>query len=396
MIKAILLACVLLFSTVAGADVPQVINTTEPSQGSTTIVLEPLWTIGGDDDEVLLGTVERILALDDGRTLLMDSQLSQVLECSPTGEVIREIGRSGDGPGEITNPRDLITFDDGTLGLVKVFPGQLVLLTAEGTPAGAIKLVAGEGSGGFVTMHRALQGGGTLVLGGSTMTMDPDTPFQSRSFFLGRFDRQGKQVAEYARTTVAIDLRKGTYDEAWQEYVWSRMGVTNDGTVIVCIPRNKFELSWFAPDGTLLQSATLPAEPWQRNELAHDRMYGILAQQARHVPGGAEPGVAPTEPVVVDLLLRDNGDVWCLTSRSMWEAQPGTFAAYDVLDKNGHYIKRVEVVCEGDATRDRLLISGDRAYLVTGYWDAVYRVQGSTVESDEEAEPMSVTCFQVK
>ncbi len=390
------LALFLTAAVAQGTEAPRISNTSEPSHGSTTITLEPLWTIGEDDDDVLLGAIERVLTLTDGRTLLMDSQLSQVLECSASGEVIREIGRSGDGPGEITNPRDLVSFADGTLGLVKVFPGQLVMLTPDGLPAGTIKLVAAEGSGGFVTLHRAVQNGGTLLLGVSTMTMNPDTPFQSRSFFLGRYDREGNLITEFARNTVEIDLRQGKYNEAWQEYAWSRMGVAKDGTVVACLPRDKFELSWFAPDGTLLQSATLPTQPWQRNKLAHDRMHGILAKQAEHIPGGAVPCVDPNEPAVVDLLVRENGDIWCLTSAAMWEAKPGTFAAYDVLDKSGRYIKRVQVDCQGDATQDRLLFSDNRAYLVTGYWDAVYRVQGSNAEAVSEAKPMSVTCFQVR
>ena len=109
---------------------------------------------------------------------------------------------------------------------------------------------------------------------------------------------------------------------------------------------------------------------------------------------GTEPVAAATEPVVVDLMLRDNGDVWCLTSRSMWEAEDGTFASYDVFNEKGLYTQQVRIVCEGDATRDRLLISGDRAYRVAGYWDAVNRVQGTATEKD--IEPMSVTCYRIR
>ncbi len=398
--KAVILVIAIAVTTVLGpaagvlgAEVPQIHNEAEPAHGITTMKLEPLWTIGGADDEVLLGTIERLLTLADGRVLLMDSQLSRVLECSADGKVIRELGHPGQGPGELTNPRDLVIFADGTLGLVKVFPGQLVMLTPDGLPAGVVKLNGGDAPGGFVTLHRALLGGDTLLLGASVMTMNPDTPQQSRRFFLGRFDRDGKKTVEYVRKEVSIDLGQGKLHEVWQEFVWSRMGVTGDGIVVVCIPRNEFELSWFTPEGVLLRTATLPVKPWPRNRLAHDRMYGILAKQAEHVPG-TEAAVAPTEPVVVDLSLRANGDVWCLTSQSMWEAEAGTFAAYDVIDQNGRYTQRVRVICEGDATRDRLLISGDRAYRVAGYWDAVYQVQGT--ETDEETEPMSVTCYRIE
>ncbi len=379
---------------VFGEEAPRIENGVEPEHGVTTIELEELWTIGGSDDDVLLGTIERVLTLDDGRVFLLDSQLSQVLECSPDGEVIRQLGHDGEGPGELTNPKDMVYFDDGTLGLVKVFPGQLVMLDPEGLPAGVIKLKSDDAPGGFVTMHRALQAGGTLLLGGSIMTMNPELPIQTRTFFLGRFDREGNKTVEYVRTDATFDVRKGKLLESWQEFVWSRMGIASDGKVVVCIPRDEFELSWFAPEGTLLRTSTLPFKPWPRNQLAHDRMQGILQRQADHMPG-TEAVAADTEPVVVDLMVRGNGDVWCLTSRSMWEAEDGVFAAYDVINEAGHYINRVRVVCEGNATRDRLMFSGDRAYRVAGYWDAVNRVQGSPV-GDDDPEPMSVTCYRIR
>ena len=56
-------------------------NTTEIDinvAGPMTIELEPLWIIGGAEDDVLLGTIERVLTLDDGRVFLLDSQLSHV------------------------------------------------------------------------------------------------------------------------------------------------------------------------------------------------------------------------------------------------------------------------------------------------------------------------------
>jgi hypothetical protein len=322
-------ATVILFtaSNLMGAEALQINNDGNPEFGTKTIELEPLWTIGGAEDDVLFGTIERVLVLDDGRILLLDSQLSHVLECSPDGKVIRVLGHSGEGPGELTNPRDLVSFADGTLGLVKMFPGQLVMLKPDGNPAGVIKLETDDAPGGFATLHRSLQAGGTLLLGGSIMTMNPDQP------------------------------------------------------------------AWFTPEGTLLQSATLPVKPWPRNQRAYDRMYSILKRQADHMPG-TEPVPAATEPVVVDLMLRDNGDVWCLTSRSMWEAEDGTFASYDVFNEKGIYTQQVRIVCEGDATRDRLLISGDRAYRVAGYWDAVNRVQGTATEKD--IEPMSVTCYRIR
>jgi len=395
-ISTTLAAAVVLLATsthLSGAEAPRIVNDSSPRHGTTTIELEPLWTLGGAEDDVLLGTIERVLVLDDGRTLLLDSQMSRVLECSPDGEVIRMLGHPGEGPGELTNPRDLVCFSDGTLGLVKMFPGRLVMLSPTGDPAGVISMETHDAPGGFATLHRSLEAGGTLLLGGSVMTMDPDKPVQTRTFFLGRFDLLGNKLTEYVRTTASFDLREGKLHESWQEFVWSRMDVADDGTLVVCIPRDEFEISWFDSEGALLRTATLPAEPWARNRRAHDRMLGILKRQADHMPG-TEPVPASTEPVVVDLMVRANGDVWCLTSRSMWEPEADAFASYDVIDENGRYTRRMRVVCAGDPTSDRLLFSGDRAYRIAGYWDAVDRVAGTTTEKD--TEPMSVTCYRIR
>lgn len=385
------LLIMLMLSFGARADVPCVENDDRPLQGSRELVLEEIWQIGLAEDDPLLGTIERVLVLEGGRILLLDTQMSRVVECDADGRFVRTLGRSGDGPGEVTEPQDLVSLGDGTLGLVADFPGRLVYLNPDGTPAGSVVPRVPWSGGDFLTLHRALCSGETLLLGGSVMTMDPNRPVQDRTFFLGRFDRDGNMVAEYARGQASFDMRKGELHESWQEFVWSRMDVSADGTLVVAVPRDAFELSWFAADGTPLLKATLPAKPWQRNARARDRMQGILQHQADHLPG-TRAVVSPTEPTIVDLSLHENGDVWCLTSSSMWETEKPLFATYDVIAATGRFKERVQVVCDGDATRDRLMYAGGLFYRVAGYWDAVFEVRSES--PDPDAEPMSVTCYR--
>lgn len=376
-----------------GQTVPVVHNEGEPLLGERTVDLETVWTLGESDEDLILGTIERVLVLDDARVLLLDSQLSRIVECAADGKVLRTLGRAGSGPGEMTEPKDMVCLSDGTLGLISTFPGRLVFLNPDDTPAGSITPTVVWAVGGFMTLHRALSSGETLFLGGSSMTMDPNTPVQKRTFFLGSFDREGNMIAEILRGEASFDIRTNELHESWQEFVWQRMAVSSDGTVVVGIPRDEFELSWFSSDGTALLKATLPVKPWKRNQKAHDRMFGILDYQARHVPG-TKAVVAETEPTIVDLSVQENGDVWCLTSRSMWESKDGVFATYDVFNEAGQYQERIRVICPGDATRDRLMFAGDRFFRIAGYWDAVFKVQSET--PDPDAEPMSVTCYRVR
>jgi hypothetical protein len=391
-VHAITMAC--LFAGLAHGDtVSCVHNDDGPLQGSRELVLEEVWRMGLAEEDPILGTIERVLVLDDGRILLLDTQMSRVVECDADGRFLRTLGRAGDGPGELTGPQDLVALGDGTLGLVADFPGRLVYLNPDGTPAGSVVPSVPWSGGDFLTLHRALCSGDNLLLGGSVMTMDPGKPVQERTFFLGRFDRDGNMMTEYARGQASFDMRSGELHESWQEFVWSRMDVAADGTVVVAVPRDAFELSWFAADGTPLLKATLPMKPWQRNARARERMQGILQHQADHLPG-TQAVIAPTEPTIVDLSLHENGDVWCLTSRSMWETERPYFAAYDVITAKGRFKERVQVICDGDATRDRLMFAGGRFYRIAGYWDAVFKVQSET--PDRDAEPMSVTCYRVR
>lgn len=391
-VHAIIITC--LFAGLAYGDtVPCIDNDDGPLQGDRDLVLEEVWKMGLAEEDPLLGTIERVLVLEDGRILLLDTQMSRVVECDADGRFIRTLGRAGDGPGELTGPQDLVSFGDSTLGLVAEFPGRMVYLDPDGTPAGSVAPRLSWSGGEFLTLHRALCSGENLLFGGSIMTMDPNLPVQERTFFLGRFDREGNLMAEYARGKASFDMRKGELHESWQEFVWHRMDVAADGTVVVAVPRDAFELSWFATDGTPLLKATLPEEPWKRNARARDRMQATLQHQADHMPG-TKAVIAQTEPTIVDLSLRENGDVWCLTSRSMWETEEPYFAIYEVISPTGQYKERVRIRCEGDASQDRLMFAGGYYYRVAGYWDAVHKVQSET--PDPDAEPMSVTCYRVR
>ena len=62
-------------------------------------------------------------------------------------------------------------------------------------------------------------------------------------------------------------------------------------------------------------------------------------------------------------------------------------------------IKAVKVVGEGDSVKDFLFFAGDDlVFVVTGFWDAALSQFGGagTADEDEEPEPMSVICYQIK
>ena len=84
-------------------------------------------------------------------------------------------------------------------------------------------------------------------------------------------------------------------------------------------------------------------------------MEGIQAQQAPGAPISWEE----TEPDVQFIRIAGNGDIWVLNSQAMWAAPEGMFTYYDVFSPAGHFIKQVQIVCEGDPQQDFLFFGGD-------------------------------------
>ena len=132
-----------------------------------------------------------------------------------------------------------------------------------------------------------------------------------------------------------------------------------------------------------------------RSDEARDRQRRILKALYAMMDPDLPVEVEPTAPDVVDLLFLNDGRIWTQTSRAQWEPPAGAFTEYDEFDAGGHYTRRVRIVGEGDATRDRLVFSADGklAFRIAGYWDAVLGVQDDG--SGEEALPMAVTCYRV-
>lgn len=92
----ILLVLVLLVACGGGQSVENGATTTEP-----VLALDlPL----GDDDSVLVGSLQDATRFPDGRLALLDSDQRAVVIVSAEGAVLSSLGRQGEGPGEFTFP----------------------------------------------------------------------------------------------------------------------------------------------------------------------------------------------------------------------------------------------------------------------------------------------------
>jgi len=376
-------------------------NTDQPSRGVRTVQLEELWQAGGEDDEeIFFGVINKVLVDDANDIYLLDQQLSEIMVFSADGELIKTLGREGEGPGEFRRPADMAFMPDGTIGVVQTFPGKVIKLGLDGTPAGTWQPTRDAAEGGFFAMVNLRPAGGNLVASGIDIAVDQAAGEVRRHSFLSSFDPAGKLLVEYVARDVTMSFQDIKFKEMeLMDFIWRRMDVAPDGRVVVAIPRYGYQITVFAPDGTVERVIERAYESWDRDEEITELWTSILETTAStQAPPGTPIEIEDREPDVEFLRITTDGAIWVLTSRAIYAHTDEGFTTYDVFDPNGHFVEQVRFMCEGDPRDDMLFFgSDDLVFLVEGFMSAALSGMGaSSGDEDEEAEPMKIICYRMR
>jgi len=397
------LALVALLSTLPASaqtdGVPHVKNSTAPKGGVETLQLEEIWRRGGEDDEeILFGLITDVAVGPDGNIYLLDAQLNEIKVLSPEGELLRSIGREGEGPGEFRNAQQFSFLPDGNIGIAQVFPGKLIGLKPDGSPGQDIEPgKADPTAGGFFVLINAESGGGNLVLTGIEMNFDQTTMSQKRHYFVRSYGMDGAQQAEFLatdRTWVFNDSFK--FLESDNDFVWRRFGVSAKGQVVAAVEPLEYALNVYSPEGKLERVIERQYESWTRNDRVRQRYQSLMDAQSANFPNKPTPVIEAMEPDVQNIRCAADGTIWVLTSRALYTPEPGILAAWDVFSPTGEFTKQVKAKAPGDSATDWLFLTDEGlAIQVTGFWDAAMAAMGGA-SGDEEAAAMQVICYRTK
>ncbi len=384
-----------------GADpaVPRVKNAATPSGGVENLTLTEIWRHGGEDDEdVLFGLVTDLAIGPDGNIYLLDAQMMDIKVFSPAGKLLRAIGRQGEGPGEFQGAQQIVFRPDGTVGVAQIFPGKLVGLKTDGTPAKDFEPGKSDPTkGGFFVLINAFSGGGNLILSGIDMTFDQATMTQKRHYFVRSYAPDGAQKAEFLgadRTWIFNDSFKFT--EADNDFVWRRLGVDAKGRVVAAPAPYEYAMNVYRADGTLERVIERPYETWTRDARVKQRYQSIMEGQARQFPNRPTPVIETQEPDIQDIRCAADGTIWVLTSRAVYVPEAGVLACWDVFSPTGEYVKQVKAVAPGDPAADWLFMTDTGLALkITGFWDAALAAMGGE-DAESAGAPMEIVCYKTK
>jgi len=385
--------------------VTHVRNPATPRDGIETLQLEELWRAGGEDDEMFFGVVSSVISDDDGNLYLLDRQLAEVQVYAPDGEWLRTLSREGEGPGEVRRPRQVLFMPDGTLGIVQSFPGKIVKIDLEGTPAGSLTPGDDPTAGGFGGLDDVRYRDGHLVCCGSKMTRTDDGFLRTQ--YLASFAEDGTEKVRFLEKSNAPDFSNPEFNEKEEYFVnRGRWVLGPGGRIYAASERDHYAVYVYSPEGKLERVIERKMEPWKRTPEEYDRVGEGIVIMANGRRLEIEKHIEDYEPSIAGLRVTDDGYLWVLSSRSTREQPEGIFQTYDVFDPEGHFVKQVAVACSGSSQQDNLFILGDhRVVVVKGAVEAIRTMFGNAGhggEDDEnaesepaEAEPLEVIVYRV-
>ncbi len=369
-------------------------NPETPAYGVNKQDLRELWRHGGDDDEeVFFGTIAEFLKDDAGNIYLLDGQLSEIHVFDPDGELLRTIGRQGEGPGEFQNGADMFWGPDGQIGVVQAWPGKIVMITPDGEPGTTFALPYRDG-GGWQSVTRGAGHGGNLILAGTAWTREDGKQLQFT--YLKTYDAAGNELATFQETSKETQF--GDYEFIEEEYVdfQRRWAVAPDGRVAAGLSFDDYRIHVWNADGTVDRIIERPGYQAVKRTAAEKERFQTMYDAFTRWNRGSTFKVSDQHQAIGQIFFREDGTLWVQSSAYRWRTPDGVFTSFDVYDTVGRYLQRVDLVADADAVEDGLFFAGNRAYVVTDLFNAVMaRVGGgNSEETTSDAEPVTVISFE--
>ena len=376
--------CLLLATASLAAAEPILITAPADPPTIETWTFEEQWSIEGDDpDAPLMGVINDSSVDADGNVLLMDMQLSQVLVISPDGELVRTLGRSGEGPGEATNPMGMVVFDDGSVGLRPLGPAKVVRVAADGTPLPSILP-----DRSYELWWNVESRAGVTVVSGQYNDYSQPAKDRPSTHFIASLDAEGRHAHVYAENVVVTNWEHPVHDEAERYFPSNTWCLLSDGTMVIARDRDLYRLEFVAPDGEVVRVVERPFEPHARSD---EDLEG-LAAGVTYTSGGrqleVETRFLPTDPAIFSMTAMGDDTILVTSCKAYRDLPDGVLRRLDAFGPDGEFRGEILVAHEIEQGKDSFRILPDgRALAVRNATSAsrsFWANRSSTIEEEED------------
>jgi len=378
-----------------GATQPALIDTDGPAQGASTLDIQELWRVGGEDGEVLFGRITDVKRHPNGEVHVLDNQLCQVEVFSPEGDHLRTLTRQGDGPGEVRQPIGLVLLPGDLLGVGAGFPGKMIAMKLDGTPV-ATRYPIGEPSDGNLGVMISLDTGGGLLgaTGGRLIFDSPTTSYTER--FLAVSDADGETFTRILQRNTPIDPTGRFWDEAADYYFDGRWDVGPSGLIYVPMERDAYVVSVFDRTGELQFAFGRDQESRKRTDEDKDEAGPII--NVSGLRNDEEWDICDRDPAITRIMLNpDDGTIWVLTPVGANDQPDGILETWDVFGPTGEFLRQVAVPLGNEIEDGACFLVGDgHLIVIRGTGSSFHGDEDEDEVEEEEIEPLEVIFYRMK
>jgi hypothetical protein len=308
--------------------VPHVVNTPPASRIEPTWDLQEELRIGEVEGggPATFGTIKAFAVLPDERIAVLDAQAQEIRIFGADGKHQRTFGRKGSGPGELSDANGLLLGRDG---LMRVNDPPNDRMSFFHPDSGFVKSVQQNISGWHYIWNAVIDTAdhvwesALLASGAGFNGYNPDGQWADTIRFPARSVAQrvsasytwshatgggGMGIPFFPQPVEGMDPRRA---------IWAKPSFDNDYRIV---------RTTFRGDTTLIMESRRPALPVTQN------MRDSAIANVRKIAGNQDWSKIPeTRPIVQQIFVADNGDVWVKVAAS------DTLTTFDVFGSNGRY-----------------------------------------------------------
>ncbi len=382
---------------------PQVIDLPEEPPAQRQETLAELWRIGGEDDEdILLGVINAGVLDQDGNIYLLDTQLSQVLVINSEGELKGTLGREGDGPGELSRPIGLFLKGADQLGIVQSFPGRMVLLNLDDTPADVIKVGGEVQDGGMAFMTQAVWRQENLVVSSGKGSFDMATGKIKTTLSLSLVDDQGVEKTRFVEFKQERNMQVQVFDEA-ADFSELRTWALGSDALYTVPQRADYLIHQKNMAGELTRVLKRPYRARKRSTEDKEKLNSTM-KKAFQGRLEIEEHILDDDAAIATLNVAADGRLFVQHSFQVANVLPQDIAArYDIIDTDGVFVEELTLEVPGfNPKQDHLVFLDGNHFLhlrnimgsVEGMISGLLGPNGSSDES-EEIEALEIVFYRI-
>jgi hypothetical protein len=375
--------------------IPHLMNPAQAIEPPTTIKLDRLWLVSGDEEEeFFFGVLTEIACDDKGNVYLLDVQLHQVLIFSSTGEYIRSIGRQGEGPGEFNRPSDLFMTAGGDVAVMQTQPGKIILLSPGGEPMGNHPTPEPEDGG--MQMFSSGQNAGDRIILFVERFSRRDNGFSITSSLIG-VDASGSLKTTYFSQDDSRDFASMSFNEKKMRNNAVTWSAGNDARVYMSNDFDAYQIEVRGPSGAIERVIETAYEHRIRSAEEIERNTPQIRIRGGGHTQSPEVKMSKTDRDIVGLYPREDGTLWVLSSRGAFDAPDGAIATFDIYDKEGKFARPVTLEGDGNFNDDGFHFVKDQFFVIKGMRSARRAMfGGGDSAEDVDDEPISVICYDLR